>query len=834
MISSTSSYLSAQNNGFAGLASGMDTQSLVEQMLAPTKTKIESQNSAIATLELKQQLYRDSITTLQNFQSSFFDVADPSNNIRSSSFWSQNTTSLNDDFSKFFTANALDSYKGSGVTVDYISQLATASSVTTAGALTTGSVSATLNTSTLLDTNMTLTINVPNTSGGDSVKTEVTVNAVGLTAESLVSAINSATGDAGAKINEDTGAIEFADGVTVSQTDVGGLAKAYSGFSSSGSSITLSPNASPDYNDVNYTLYTTLDGINKNITLSLADLTGDANALADNISSQLSNAYGNGVSVNLSGGTLTFETSDSGRQFTLSGDNETTEALGIYSGASTKMSLDANLSDISFSSGALQQAAGGGYKFSINGQDFEFDADASLRDVMNAVNSNDAAGVEMTYNSLSNKVTMERTSTGSGFDITMQDDGGNLLSTLFGSGTSSSTTVQSSAKSDILAAEGSDAALTFTFSSSSSYPPISINIAGKSMSDVAEELERLIHEEGDAEAQVSFDESTGRLIITGVSTVPVTVTGSSPEVMNEIFGANEVTMTSEATTGNVTEGKNAVLSLDGVHTERSSNTVNIDGLELTLNSVTEAGADPMDVDVDQDLDATIDNVMKFVEEYNKIVEEFSALLNEPTTYKEYPPLTTEQKSEMTDREIELWEEKAAEGLLRNDDTINSVLSDMRSILYQTPEGAQFALYEFGIETSSDWTENGKLVVDEEQLRKMLTENPGAMESLFVTPENADDDPDKLGLGDRLNNILDDAAKTSSADPGTLVQIAGFTNMATDQYTIGRELEDMQEVIERLEYSYQMESDRYWSEFNAMEQLIADMNSQSSWLASQFS
>jgi hypothetical protein len=142
-----------------------------------------------------------------------------------------------------------------------------------------------------------------------------------------------------------------------------------------------------------------------------------------------------------------------------------------------------------------------------------------------------------------------------------------------------------------------------------------------------------------------------------------------------------------------------------------------------------------------------------VEQYNELIGTLNSLVDEESTYRSYPPLTAAQKKEMSEKEIELWEEKSKCGLVRNDANIESFLSAARSALYQKPEDCEFALYDIGIETSSDWSDKGKLVIDEDALKNMIESNPQAIESLFSSTQD--------GLAVTLNDIIKRTANTSS-------------------------------------------------------------------------
>lgn len=233
------------------------------------------------------------------------------------------------------------------------------------------------------------------------------------------------------------------------------------------------------------------------------------------------------------------------------------------------------------------------------------------------------------------------------------------------------------------------------------------------------------------------------------------------------------------------------------------------------------------VTVTRDTDKIVETVKGFIDEYNKLVKTISEYLNEDANYRDYAPLTDEQRKEMTEKQIELWEEKAKEGLLRRDSILTQFLQDMRSIWYDT-NGSGYAIYQLGIETG-DWSTRGQLTFTndgETTLRKMLTSDPTGVMNFF---SNSVD-----GAAVRVNEVIRSVANTSSGNPGTLVQLAGLKGMASEKNnTLYDQMKKIDEQIERLKDQYEKEKDRYWSQFNAMEQAIANMNSQSSYLAQMF-
>ena len=59
-------------NYVSGLASGMDTESIVKSLLMGTQTKIDKQSGLKQQLEWKQDIYRDLITKINTFSDKYF------------------------------------------------------------------------------------------------------------------------------------------------------------------------------------------------------------------------------------------------------------------------------------------------------------------------------------------------------------------------------------------------------------------------------------------------------------------------------------------------------------------------------------------------------------------------------------------------------------------------------------------------------------------------------------------------------------------------------------------------------------------------------------------
>ena len=133
------------------------------------------------------------------------------------------------------------------------------------------------------------------------------------------------------------------------------------------------------------------------------------------------------------------------------------------------------------------------------------------------------------------------------------------------------------------------------------------------------------------------------------------------------------------------------------------------------------------------VDDMMNKIKEFVTTYNGFVKDLNDQLKE-TKYRDYAPLTNEQREAMSESDIKLWEEKAKSGLLRNDSLIRNGLSDMRALIYQSNPAIEDpkynTLFSIGITTTENYNDGGTLEINEDKLRKALEENPEAVEKLL--------------------------------------------------------------------------------------------------------
>ncbi|MGE7931968.1 flagellar filament capping protein FliD [Viridibacillus arvi] len=275
-------------------------------------------------------------------------------------------------------------------------------------------------------------------------------------------------------------------------------------------------------------------------------------------------------------------------------------------------------------------------------------------------------------------------------------------------------------------------------------------------------------------------------------------------------------------------GTNAKYTVNGLSMESSSNTFTLSGYTVTVKEVynadTTSSAPPISVTADKDIDSMVDKIKEFVTKYNELITSLNDQLKE-TKYRDYTPLTAEQRKDMTESEQKLWDEKAMSGLLRGDSILRSGLGDMRNALYSQVKGLGDkvidTMFEMGITTSSNFNDGGKLVLDETKLRKAIEEDPDrVVKTLTQTGSKADTEGDTRGIVQRLRDSMSDFTKN-------IEKKAGRATMTDNQFAIGKNLIDTNKRITTLTDRLKDVEARYWKQFSAMEAAINKANSQSS-------
>lgn len=313
-------------------------------------------------------------------------------------------------------------------------------------------------------------------------------------------------------------------------------------------------------------------------------------------------------------------------------------------------------------------------------------------------------------------------------------------------------------------------------------------------------------------AQASYDAATGKFSLKATSGT-LDLTGSDTAALD--FLSNQLKLPTTR------QGTDAQFSLDGVALSQTSNNFTISGVTYNLKATGAAN-----ISVTSDNDKAIAAVKSFVEAYNTTLSKINGELSE-TYYKDFLPLTDEQKNDMKEADIKAWEEKAKSGLLRRDSTLQEAVNKMRSDVYSPISGltGQYtSMPSIGI-TTGDFTEGGKLYLDENKLKSALEADPDIVYKLFGT---TDDDKSKQGVAVRLYDTLKTTMDKLVSTAGVNVGITVDTKSAVAKQLVSynQQLFAMNDRLTQVE-------DRYYKQFDAMETALNRLNQQSSWLAQQF-
>ena len=276
-----------------------------------------------------------------------------------------------------------------------------------------------------------------------------------------------------------------------------------------------------------------------------------------------------------------------------------------------------------------------------------------------------------------------------------------------------------------------------------------------------------------------------------------------------------------------------------VTVNRSSNNFSVDGISYTL--VKEGTTST--VNVNTNTQKTFDKIKGIVDKYNEIIGKISSKLAEKTA-KGYAPLTDEQKKEMKDEEIAAWEAKAKEGLIRNDNELSNMLRNMRKAFFDTVEGAGVTLSEIGLNTSSDISQGGKILIDETKLKNAIQTKGSQVASLFMKSSSTAYNPDGFsstryneeGIFQRINDVLSDYTRTirnTNGKRGSLIEKAGIKGSMTEfNNLLSKEITDKDKLISQLTERLSEKENNYYLKFSKLEKAMQQSNSQASWLSQQ--
>ena len=789
-VSGSGTSIYGNRNVLSGLASGMDTESMIENMTQATRLKIAQQNQKKTLLGWKQTAYQGISSQLIEFSKKYMDYQSPTN-LLSSSFYDQ---SIITSVGKNNTLVSATGKTNSTVEINGVKDLATSA---------THSAQGSLKPSDLATSNFDITgdMTFSKLAGGTMTfkygKEEYTItldqNADLSTADKLAEEINKqlkevkistsgstkiSLGDkieakvsggsmtfgvkngadiAGNEVKLTGASTTVRDALKLDSKNLNGGIDLKSGFSTTIDTNKLNEKQKATEFLTGKKLTLTFNGQEKEITLLTeeeAKTITSADKFKELLQKKINSAFGpdkieiqfkseNGTSSNK--GSFTFKVKDSNDVLKVSGGSAgivgDNSVLGFKQGDGNRLNLDATLEDlgVQFTEAGNNGVIKDKRDLVINGVTIgSYGKDATLGDIIRDINSNKEAGVKASYSETSNKFVLTSKETGAGSKVEIEDKN-SLAGQLFG------------VKGDpgVKNEPGTDAVIS------------------------------------------------------------VTVNGETKELT------------------------------------RPTNEIDIDGLKVTISGkfgyddkgqLSNDPAEKVTFTSKPDTEKTFEAIKTMVEDYNKIVDSvYKEMTTKPN--RDYKPLTDEQKKEMSKEQIEKWEEKAKEGLLFADTQLRSLHDALRFVF--NPGGEAGAkLRAMGIEPTGNYKDGGKIKLDESKLKEALNSNPEGVKDAFnaLASDSADssimNSSSKGGAITQLKGVADRFASTSITKPGILVARAGSPSSPNSMLknAIKTEMDSIDKILKNLDVKLKKEIDRYNSQFTQLETLISQMNAQSGQLA----
>ena len=263
-------------------------------------------------------------------------------------------------------------------------------------------------------------------------------------------------------------------------------------------------------------------------------------------------------------------------------------------------------------------------------------------------------------------------------------------------------------------------------------------------------------------------------------------------------------------------GTNASVKVDGrTYTDLQDNKLQVNGVTYTFKKETPAGTTAQ-VTIAQDQEKPVENVKKFVEDYNKLLDDLHVRYNN-NKYPDYEVLTKDQEASMSHEQVEKWNERAKSGLLYRDGYLRSIISDMRDAVTNrvgSAPGRYNNLAAIGI-TSKD--QSGHLKLDENKLRTAISAEPDAVNQIF---SHTDDDDN---YGD--NGVATRLAERLGKRMESLKSHAGMTANKSDRSELGKLIENYEKQMSDFKQLMSSFENQLYKKYNAMEEAISKLSTQ---------
>lgn len=272
----------------------------------------------------------------------------------------------------------------------------------------------------------------------------------------------------------------------------------------------------------------------------------------------------------------------------------------------------------------------------------------------------------------------------------------------------------------------------------------------------------------------------------------------------------------------VIEAADSIVQVNGATLTSSNTTLDVNGLSLNLVSASDR---EVKVTVSNDSTAVYDAIKDFVEQYNSALSEMNKYYYADSA-RGYDPLTDDQKEAMSDEEVEKWETKIKDSLLRRDSTLSGILETFRTsltgITVKASDGKTYSLANLGITTGKDYKEYGLLHIKGDEDDTDYADSENTLQSMI----NSDPDIVMEVMSGIVSNLYDSINKKISTTT-TMKSALSFYN----DKEMTKQMRQYKKDIKSWETKLSDMEDRYYKQFSAMETALSKLQSQQNSLAS---
>lgn len=351
--------------------------------------------------------------------------------------------------------------------------------------------------------------------------------------------------------------------------------------------------------------------------------------------------------------------------------------------------------------------------------------------------------------------------------------------------------------------------------------------SGETISSLADKINKSFP---DGEIKASFSEMTGEFTISGNETGENSSFTVGGDLLEHMAAVTPEPLKSNIPQNGELKGSNltgSVLDAEGKvikNLNESKNTFTIDNITYDIHGTSKSSIDESGNKVYEttsmtgvtDTTKAVENMAAFINDYNKLMDGIYSKITEkkPSDFK---PLTEEQKSEMSKEEIAKWEEKAKQGILRNDRELRSFMDEIQGAIFGSLGNAGISLHEMGITSTSDYNKKNQIEFDPDKFAKALSERGDEVYDALASTEN--------GVFEKLKDIVH---KYSGSSASIFGQKAGIGGSSENNNVYSKEIQKKESQIKELTKKMKAKEEALYAKFAALESSLNKYNSQMSY------